>query len=142
MFVSSYFRLLSYVLKIIIVRKEDVTEFFLEIFYCSAMKQVIRDHFKHIIFSYNKIVKPVVISKSFIMSQTHKDKTGNVSRVQDSPGHAKQKCYPFFAWCDQESPVLSKRCQFYLCDVIKLLEITTGFTILLLTVRFNVLFIS
>ena len=38
--------------------------------------------------------------------------------------------------------VLSKRCQFYHCDVINLLEITTGFTILLLTVHFNVLFIS
>ena len=45
-----------------------------------------------------------------------------------------------FAWRDQGSPVLSKqRCQFYLCDVINLLELTTGFTILLLTVRFNVL---
>ena len=43
-----------------------------------------------------------------------------------------------FAWRDQGSPVLSKRCQFYLCDVINFLEITTGFTILLLTVRFNV----
>ena len=44
-----------------------------------------------------------------------------------------------FAWRDQGSPVLSKRCQFYFCDVINLLEFTTGFTILLLTVRFNVL---
>ena len=31
---------------------------------------------------------------------------------------------------------------FYYCDKINLLETTTGFTILLLTVRFNLLFIS
>ena len=44
---------------------------------------------------------------------------------------AKKKKDFFLAWRDQRSPVLSKRCHFYHCDVINLLEITTGFTIFL-----------